>query len=601
MKSFKLIYFNKLRGLFSKRIKVKMLLLVAGMILAAFLEVLGIGMIPGFVSIVTDPALVLDYEPLKELLQRLEITTSRSLLLWGGGALIVVFIIKNIYLIGYFYIERNFLNNRLYDISHKLMKAYMLAPYTFHLQRNTSELLRNINEECKILVERVLMPIFEVLREGVIVLSILIFLLAVEPLITLVVFVLIGGIAGAFLFFTQGRVKKYGAEEQGYRNLMIKAVNQGFGGIKDVRVLNRETFFIEKFRGYVRRRTKLMAFMTFIAKIPKPIIETFAVIGIMVIVLIMVAQERPLNTIIPVMGLFAMATVRLMPAIQKISTSLTTVIYNLVSVNPVFDDIEALRKQSKKTLDSSEHSEKLTFGKIIEIKDVSFNYPNSNEKALKEVSLNIPKGEAVALVGSSGAGKSTLVDLLLGLIEPSSGKILVDGVDIYDNLSSWQLNIGYIPQAIFISDESIRDNIAFGIPEKEIDDGKVWEAVKLAQLEDHINRLPKGLDTIIGERGKLLSGGQIQRIGIARALYNEPQVLVMDEATSALDNTTEKYIMQSIERLKGDKTIIMIAHRLSTVQNCDMLYFMQNGKIIQKGTYKELLTENIEFRNMAKS
>jgi ATP-binding cassette, subfamily B, bacterial PglK len=236
---------------------------------------------------------------------------------------------------------------------------------------------------------------------------------------------------------------------------------------------------------------------------------------------------------------------------------------------------------------------------VIESRDVYYNYPNSDEQALNGVSFAIPKGHAVGFVGESGAGKTTVVDLLLGLMEPTSGEILVDGKNIHENLSAWQKNIGYIPQSIYLADETLRSNIAFGLPEKEIDDEKVLQALELAQLKVLVDRLPDGLDTILGENGTRLSGGQRQRVGIARALYHEPEVLVMDEATSALDNLTELEITKAIEALKGDRTVIMIAHRLTTVEKCDLLYLMKNGKITASGTYDELVDTNKEFRRMA--
>jgi ATP-binding cassette subfamily C protein len=591
--------FKKLYGLFDARERLKMVGLLFLMLIAAILEVAGIGMIPGFVTIVTDPETVMKYEPIENILKAIGVTNSRELLIWGSLALVGIFLIKNIYLVAYHYIEKKFLYNRMYHISHRLMKSYMQAPYTFHLKRNVAELLRNINEECRLLIDRVLMPFFVVLKEGGIGLAIVIFLVFMEPFITLIVFVMLGTAIGFFLFFTQERIKKYGEEEQYYRGEMIRMVNQGLGGIKDARILNREMFFVEKFREKVRRATQLRTYIRFISQIPKPAIETFAVTGIMIIAFVMVLQERPLKSIIPILSLFAMATVRLMPAIQKIAKSYTTLSYNIVSVNPVYDDLNELSEYQSNFIADRKKENKFEFSDSLNFDNVYYQYPNSEEYALDGVSFEISKGEAIGFVGASGAGKSTLVDVMLGLLKSTKGTISIDGKNIYKNLSAWQQNIGYIPQSIYISDESLRNNIAFGIPEDEIEDENVRKAIRLAKLEEHVQQLPNGLDTVIGERGKLLSGGQQQRVGIARALYHDPQFLVMDEATSSLDNVTEKYIMSSIERLKGDRTIIIIAHRLTTVKKCDTLYFMENGKIIQQGTYSKLIETNKKFREMA--
>jgi ATP-binding cassette subfamily C protein len=364
-------------------------------------------------------------------------------------------------------------------------------------------------------------------------------------------------------------------------------------------VLNRENLFIEKFRVEARESTLLKIYIRYIQQIPKPVVETSAVLGMMLISAILVWQGRPMSTIIPILTLFAMATVKLMPAVQQLSTLYTTLRYNLVAVDPIYDDLKELEEYQKYFLKDRKSQTPITLDNSIEAENISYSYPGSDEIALKNVSFTAPKGKAIAFVGESGAGKTTMVDLLLGLLTPTEGKICVDGIDIQERISAWQRNIGYIPQSIYLADETLRNNVAFGIPEDEIDDDKVIQAIESAQLSEMVSKLPAGLDTMIGENGTRISGGQRQRVGIARALYHNPQVLVMDEATSALDNITEKEITDAIEALKGDKTVIMIAHRLTTVQNCDILYLMKNGKIIDQGSYDYLVDTNREFRKMA--
>ena len=569
------------------------------MLMAAVLEVAGIGMIPAFVSMVADPDRVMQYEPIENLLLTLGIETSRGLLMWGGGTLIVVFIIKNLYLLFFFYTQARFVQNRFYTISSALMSSYMQAPYTFHLQRNSAELLRNTNQEVKMLVNQVMKPGLELTKEAVMIIAIVTFLLIMEPLITLVSFLVLGSTVGTFLLLTQKRMRRYGKEAQKLRRTMIKSLNQGVGGIKDARVLNREEVFIDKFRHAARRTADLTAVKNFFSKSAKPIVETIAVGGMMLIAIMMVWQGRAVSAIIPVMTLFAMATVRLMPAIQKLTSMLTMLRYNVVSVEPVYKDMKALAGYRKHFLADRARQEPFLMQQQLEADRVRFYYPDSKEPALSEVSFTINKGAAVAFTGSSGAGKSTIVDLLLGLLTPASGEIRVDGHNIADHLSAWQRNIGYIPQFIYLGDETLRNNIAFGIPKNEIEDEKVRKAAELAQLEELVESLPDGLDTVIGESGTRLSGGQRQRVGIARALYHDPQVLVMDEATSALDNITEKQIIEAIENLKGERTVIMIAHRLTTVMNCDHLYLMEAGKIVKEGTYWELIESSDKFREMA--
>ncbi|MEL7834399.1 ABC transporter ATP-binding protein [Fodinibius sp. Rm-B-1B1-1] len=569
------------------------------MLVAAALEVAGIGMIPAFVAIVADPGRVLNAEWLQPLIGFLDITNAQDLLIWGSALLLGIFIIKGGYIIIFNYFEARFIFNRRYQISFELMRSYMQAPYVFHLKRNTAELLRNISQEINVLINSVITNILMMGREGVVTLAILAFLFTVEPLITLLVIALSGFGAGTFILLNKRKMKEYGEEEQVRRAEMIKAVNQGLGGIKEARVLNREDDFIEKFRREAYYSTRLMAYLRFIQQIPRPVVETTAVLGMLLIAVLLVWQDRPMGAIIPILTLFAMATVRLMPSIQQLATMYTRLRYNMVSLDPIYNDLKELESATKAFVKDRKKDIQLSLRHSIEIQNVSYCYPDSEVHALQNISLTIPKGRAVGFVGSSGAGKTTIVDLILGLLEPDEGAIAVDGVDIRQNISAWQKNIGYIPQSIYLADETLRSNIAFGIPKEEINNQQVLKAVELAQLNSLVEQLPEGLDTIIGEHGTRLSGGQRQRVGIARALYHEPEVLVMDEATSALDNITERQITQAIESLKGERTLIMIAHRLTTVKNCDTLYFMEGGKIVEEGAYEDLVRSNILFKEMA--
>jgi len=592
--------FHKLRRLFSRGEKFKIILLFVMMMIAAALEVIGIGMIPVFVSIVATPDRVLEHDTWGPLLERIGIEGSRDLLIYGATTLIVVFLLKNLYVVAYRYIEARFIFNRRYVFSHRLMTAYMQAPYPFYLQRNSNELLRNTTGEVNIMVNQVLSPLLRISKEVIMGLGVVIFLFVLEPLITLFVIMVMGGVAGLFLYLTQKKVKQYGIEAQHYRRDMMKAARQGFSGIKDARVLNRERHLVEIFRRMARRSSTLQMRKKVISDIPRPLIETIAVTGIMAIALIMHLQGRPIVDIVPIVALFGVATVRLMPAIEQSTRHFTELRYNLAAVNPLYDDLSALKAYQQEFRSDRKKKAKTVLTEKIAIRDLHYHYPNSEEQALNGVSLDIARGSAVAFVGPSGAGKTTIVDVLLGLLEPQKGEILVDGKNIFDSISAWQRNIGYIPQFIYLADDTMRRNIAFALPDDQVDEQKVQRAVEQAQLTELVERLPDGLDTVIGERGARLSGGQRQRIGIARALYHDPQVLVMDEATSALDNITEQQIIQAIDTLKGERTIVMIAHRLTTVMNCDVLYMMENGRITDQGTYAELLARNAGFREMAR-
>ncbi|MCW9706783.1 ABC transporter ATP-binding protein [Fodinibius salsisoli] len=577
----------------------KLFILLLLMLFAAVMEVVGIGMIPAFVAIVADPERVMQIQWLQPMFSILQIESSRDLLIWGSVALLGIFIIKSAYIITFNYYEARFLYTRRYTISHRMMKSYMHAPYTFHLNRNTAELLRNIAHEVNVFINNVVSNMLKMTREGVMAFSILTFLFVMEPLITLLVISLSGVGAGTFILFNKRKMKEYGEEEQKRRTGMIKALNQGLGGIKDARVLNREEEFIDKFSIETLISTRLKIYIRFIQQIPRPVVETTAVLGMLLVAVLLVWQERSMGAIIPILTLFAMATVRLMPSIQQLVSNYTNLRYNMVSLEPLYNDLKELEEYNTKFLEDRRSNKLLDFNKKIEIRNVNYRYPQGDVEALHQISITIPKGKAVAFVGASGAGKTTMVDLILGLLEPNEGDILVDGTNINGCISAWQRNIGYIPQSIYLADETLRSNIAFGLPEAEIDDSKVKEAIRLAQLETMVSHLPHGLDTIVGENGTRLSGGQRQRVGIARALYHNPKVLIMDEATSALDNITEKQITSAIESLKGERTLIMIAHRLTTVKNCDKLYFMEEGEIIQEGSYHDLVDSNIKFREMA--
>lgn len=590
---------KKFFSLFSTRDKTRGLVLFFLMLIGALLEVVGISAIPAFVAVVADPDTIMKYDFVASKLHNFGITTSDQLLIWGAVALIAIYLIKNIYLALLFYFKAKFVNNRQVSISTRLFKAYMEAPYTFHLQRNTAELLRNISTEVKLTIE-VLLNSLQLIMQTLMITAIFILLIVVEPVISIVTLGLLGFASVLFLQMVKKKIKKYGLEQQGHRRNMIQAINQGLGGLKDARILSREPYFLRKF-SYSATRSAIADRYTSVAnQLPKPFIETVAVIGMLLIAMLLVLQGRAVQTVIPVLTLFAVSVVRLMPAFRDIVANYTKIRFNIFAVDPVYDDLNELKNiRSEIHMNGDGVIKPLSFKNSIKIENLHYKYPNSEAQALKGINLEIPKGNAIAFVGASGAGKTTIVDCLLGLLPPTKGVIKVDGQDIRTKLSYWQANIGYIPQFIYLSDDTIKNNIAFGLEENEIDEEKLNNAAKAAQLDRLIRNLPDGFNSIIGERGIMLSGGQRQRIGIARALYHNPEVLVMDEATSALDNVTEKHIIQALEKLRGDRTMIMIAHRLSTVRNCDQLYFMKDGKIEASGTHDELLERSSDFKLMA--
>ena len=587
-------------GLLPKKDRFKFFLLLLMMIIASFLEVLGIGMIPAFVVMIAEPDKVLSLQIVGPILEQLGITTSQRLALFGAVILIALYLFKNIYLTFYKYIKMKFIYNRKVYLQNRLFKAYMTAPYTFFMGRNSAELLRNVTSEVSKMITGTVMPFLEISLKVIMFILIISGLVYLEPLITLITILMMGGTGYIFLKLTQEKTRDSGKISRIALGDINRVILQALGGFKDARVLNREKSFLKQYDKHAKIHVNTGIYQSIVKELPKPIIESLMVTGILTITLIMIFEGRAFTEIIPILTLFGVAAVKLMPVFNSVIQQVTRINYSADSVNVIFDDLNVLENEYQSFRNKIlSDTEKLELRRSIELNNISFNYPNSDEFAVKNINLTIKNGSVVGIVGASGAGKTTLVDIILGLLEPQEGIIKVDDVDIRDNVRGWMKNIGYIQQSNYLMDQKIFRNIAFGVPSKEIDKKKLNEAIKAAQLEETIARLPNGLKTRTGERGARLSGGQQQRIGIARALYNNPQVLIMDEATSALDNITEKYVIEAIERLRGDRTIIMIAHRLTTVQNCDMIYLMDEGEMIDSGTYEELLEKSPKFREMS--
>ncbi len=570
------------------------------MLVASLLALIGIGTVPVFVIAVMDAERILTMPYIGPALEALNITTPRRLAIFGSAFLLFVYLQKNLFMVFYDYLNSKFMLNRSFFLQNRLFRAYMYSPYTFFISRNSSELLRNISSEARKVLEGTLKPILLIALNGIMTIVIVGALIVVEPLISGLGILLFGSFSYLFIKATKNKMSFFGSESLGHRHAMNKVVLQGLGGFKDAKVLKRESHFLDEFKFHSSRHRLYDLWRNVLNNAPQQIIEMIALAGILFIALMMVLQGRDVSAIVPAVAMFGAAVMKIKPSIFTIIQNLNSLRYNIHSVEAVYHDLQLLerdipyvsprRPRSKRLLQIKNH---------IELRNVDFAYPESGESALKKISITIPKNRSVAFVGPSGAGKTTIVDVILGLLKPSKGSILVDGKNIHDDLDAWQSNIGYIPQFIYLLDDTIRRNICFGIPEDEIDEEQFLLAIETAQLTELINFLDDGVQTIVGEHGIRLSGGQRQRIGIARAIYNNPQVLIMDEATSALDNITEKHVVRAIEKLKGDKTIIMIAHRLTTVQNCDIIYMMKDGRIIGEGNYSELLETNEEFREMS--
>lgn len=583
----------------------KIAILFLMMVVASVLALLGVGMVPIFVIAVLDADQVLNLPVLGDILISLDITTQAELALFGSIALFLIFLVKNLFMLFYDYTNEKFMLNRKLFLKNRLFKAYMHSPYMFFLGRNSSELVRNISNEAGSILDGALKPIMTITLHSLITVLIVSALIYTEPFIAGVGILLFGGFSILFLELTKKSILRYGNEALNHRNFMMKSLLEGLGGFKDAKVLKRENFFLREFNHHADKIRFYDLWSKILRSVPRQIVEMLALSGVLFIAVVMVLQDREVTSIVPIIALFGAAVIKLKPSINTIMDQVNHFRYHLHSINTIYNDL--IKLESRKFYKDShftgvfvsKNKKPFVIERDIELKNLSFTYPDSDIPAVENVSLRIPKNNAVAFVGPSGSGKTTIADLILGLLEPDSGGVFSDGKNILKNLNNWQKNIGYIPQHIYLLDDSIRKNICFGLEDNEIDEKQLETAIDAAQLRNLINSLELREETIVGERGIRLSGGQRQRIGIARALYNNPQLLIMDEATSALDNITERNVIKAIEKLKGEKTIIMIAHRLTTVKNCDTIYMMKQSEIIGAGTYSELLNKNREFREMS--
>jgi ABC-type multidrug transport system fused ATPase/permease subunit len=592
--------FGKTLYLFSDREKIQVGLIFLLMLVGAGLETLSVGLIPPFVALLGNPAIIEQKQILSLLYHQLGASSHQIFLLWVSIALLGIYLFKNAYLAILTYWQYYFLYKKQIALSSRLLQSYLNSPYTFHLQRNSADLVRNVTSEIPLIFSGVIVPMLILITEMMVMSCIVLLLAIAEPISSAIAAVFLGISIFGLNRTIRKQMSGQGLIRQEQSGQMVQWVNQSLGGIKETKVLGREKFFLDAFTRSTEAFGKANFFLGLATQLPNLFIDTVLIAAVLLIVIFSLIQGRAIQSILPMLSLFAIAALRLMPSAKRIISTITTIRYSKDAVDLIYHDLISLDPIStSKSLVKSSQTPSHLFQKSIELKDIYYQYPNASKPSLLGISLSITKGQAIAFVGASGSGKTTLIDVLLGLLMPSQGEILVDGKNILTNVASWQQQIGYIPQSIYLSDDTIRNNIAFGLVTDEIKEEQVWAALKAAQLEELVHSLPDQLDTLVGERGIRLSGGQRQRIGIARALYHNPEVIIMDEATAALDNTTEREFMQALEAMSGHKTMIMIAHRLTTVKNCDQLYLIKNGTVADVGTYDFLISQNKEFQVMS--
>jgi len=555
------------------------LALLALMIIGMGLETLCTLLVIPAIALMMQQDVAVSYPQFQPLLSLLGQGSHANRILKVMLGLVAIYLLKNLFLAFLAWRQTRYAFGVQAQLAQRLYTSYLHQPYTFHLQRNSAQLIRNVTGEVGMFAQA-LVALLNLGTEALVLLGIAALLVAIEPLGSMIAVLVLGAAAGVFHLGTRRRLVRWGEIRQLHDGLRLQHLRQGLGGAKDVKLLGREGTFLEAFGRHNAQSARVSQYQAMFQLLPRLWLELLAVAGLATLVIAMVVQNRDLATIMPTVGLFAAAAFRLMPSVNRVLTAAQVLRYCLPVVNTLHE--EAKLAVPEEAHGRASRSQAARLRTEIRLRDVGFTYPAAGARALEEVSLCIRRGESVGFVGPSGSGKSTLVDVVLGLLAPQQGQVLVDGEDIQRGLRAWQDQIGYVPQSIYLTDDTLRRNIAFGLPDDEIDGDAVARAIRAAQLEDFVARLPMGLDTVVGERGVRLSGGQRQRIGIARALYHDPAVLVLDEATSALDVPTESGVMQAVTALHGQKTVLIVAHRLSTVAHCDRLYRLEQGRIVSE-------------------
>lgn len=553
------------------------------MLVSMLLEMLGIGIVVPALSVMTGDRLANPPAVLRPWLAFIGNPSADRLILMGLVALLALYAVKAAYLLYANWMQSRFIARLENRISTSLFAVYLAQPWTFHLQRNSAELVRNLADIYSL--AHTSATLLGALAEMLVVAGIMALLLWFEPMGAIAVGALMATATWFIDWMTKSRLVRWGNLAQHHGGLGYKHMYQGLCGAKDVKVLGCEDEFVGEFAKHRSAYVKYKARQAFFGSMPRLWYELLAVAGLCLLTVVMVWQGKQPQSMIPTLGLFAAAAFRILPSVNRLSFA----VQSLRSSTSIIDTIDAELRLGNVLNPASAGGDAMGFSREIAIRGVGYRYHGAAVEALADIDITIPHGHSVGIIGGSGAGKSTLVDIVLGLLCPTRGRVTVDGIDIQTNIRGWQSVIGYVPQTIFLSDDTIRRNVAFGISEENIDHNAVERAIRAAQLQDFVADLPAGLDSLVGEQGVRLSGGQRQRIGIARALYHDPQLLVLDEATSALDTETEKGVMESVEALHGAKTLVIIAHRLSTVSHCDTLYRLERGRVTARGAAKEML------------
>lgn len=567
---------KKINSVYDRKQKIKFCFLFIGILISGCLELFGISLVLPFINVVMNPSVIVSNNLLNKVYTSLNIGSTHDFLIFLALLLIFVYIFKNIYMMVVYYFQYKILFNSQKQMSLMLIKFYLNQPYSYHLNINTSELVRTITQDT-LNCSSFLTNVFFLFTELIVLILVVCFLFFVNKMMTIALIVLF-----TFAFFglfkkLKTKLKSVSLDNQKYHGQMIKWIQQSLGAIKDIKTLAKEQFFVGKYHENLIKFASAQKYFNFLQQVPRLFIETMVVSIILLMIILLLSRGMSALTIVTQIAVFAMASFRLMPSMNRMQVALSAMIYYKPSLDIIYKD---LKKTVNSEVFEEEENKKIDLKYGISVNNLSYKYPNNGRMVLTNISFNIKYSQSVAFIGQTGAGKTTIVDLILGLLLPTTGNIKVGNVDIHKNRKDWSSKIGYVPQYIFLMDDSVKNNIIFYNNNEDVNDEQLWKAIEQAQLKDFIKSLPNGLDTVVGERGIRLSGGQRQRIGIARALYNKPELLVLDEATSSLDNETEKAVIEAIDNLYGKITMIVVAHRLSTIEKCDVVYKLSNGKIV---------------------
>ena len=568
-------FFKKIYSILPKKKKREIPFLVLLLVIGMFFEMLSLGLLIPALTIILNPNITQEYPAIAPYFLYFGNPSHKEVIIGGMSLLIIIFLIKTLFLAFLYWFQNKFTSTLQVQLTTNLYAIYLNQDYQFHLNRNSAELIRNTQMEV-VLFNRAANALILISTELAIIFAVVFTLTIVEPFGTFIVFIILSFSILIFHQLSKKKLVQWAEKRQDLSKEINQFLLEGLGGVKDIKLLGREDYFIDNYNLKNKLWARINILQLTLAQLPRLYLEFLGIFGLVILVIVMVLEGNPIDTLLPTLVVFAAGAFKMIPGFNRIMGAIQNVKLTVPVVNVLFNEF-SFDKRLEKT-----SSNELVLRSEIFVQDVIFKYQNTQKSVINKINFKINKGESVGFVGKSGSGKSTLIDLILGLMNVNEGSILIDGTNINDNIRGWQNNIGYVPQNIYLTDDTLRKNIALGISEDQIDDKSILRAMKQAQLNDFVQDLEEGIDTYVGERGVRLSGGQCQRIGIARAMYHSPSVLVLDEATSALDSATEKSVMEAVYQLKGEITIIIVAHRLSTLSSVDKIYHLERGKLIKE-------------------